>query len=151
MDQQTEQGIRTSNKWRNLHNDGASPKEIDKSHSFSREIKKSLGPKVAGLSRTESDPSPVKTVSVKSDVRNSVRRRFLLNASSDNSVGSCSKATGRMERDEFPIVSGSLLTNTSQRLLMCSAGVAGGWRRRRSGGLVFGPSGPLFQTIGLRG
>lgn len=89
-------------KWRNVHHDGTTPKEIEKGHSFSREIKKSLRQKL-GLSRTESDPSPVKAVGVKSDARNSVRR-CLLNTLSD-SVGSSSEVAGKMEQDEFPVVS----------------------------------------------
>uniref|UniRef100_N1QST2 TBC1 domain family member 5-A-like protein n=2 Tax=Triticinae TaxID=1648030 RepID=N1QST2_AEGTA len=88
--------------WRNLHTDGTSPKETVKGHSFSREIKKSLRQKL-GLSRTESDPSPVKAISVKSDARNSARR-CLLNTLSD-SVGRSHEIAGKIQEDEFPIVS----------------------------------------------
>jgi len=89
--------------WRNIHNDGTSPKETEKVHSFSREIKKSLRQKL-GLSRTESDPSPVmKVVSVKSDARSSVRRSLLTTLS--GSVGRSHEIAGKIQQDEFPTVS----------------------------------------------
>ncbi|KAL6661119.1 hypothetical protein ACP70R_000503 [Stipagrostis hirtigluma subsp. patula] len=88
--------------WRNLHKDGTPPKEIEKSHSFSKSLKKSLSQKL-GLSRTESDPSPVKALSVKSDARNSVRR-CLLNSLSEEAMRS-NEVAGKIQQDEFPIVS----------------------------------------------
>jgi len=94
--------------WRNLHNDGTvsndgtTPKESDKGLSYKRSLKQSLSQKL-GLSRTESDPSPVKIVSVKSDTKNSVRR-CLLNSYSDKVVQS-SEVAGKFQQDEFPIVS----------------------------------------------
>jgi TBC1 domain family protein 5 len=89
--------------WRNLHNDGTPPKETEKVNSFSREIKKSLRQKL-GLSRTESDPSPVmKVVSVKSDARSSVRRSLLNTLS--GSVRRSHEIAGKFQQDEFPIVS----------------------------------------------
>ncbi|CAM0911951.1 unnamed protein product [Alopecurus aequalis] len=89
--------------WRNLHNDGTSPKETEKVPSFSRDLKKSLRQKL-GLSRTESDPSPVmKVVSVKSEARSSVRRS-LLNTFS-GSMGRSHEIAGKTQQDEFPIVS----------------------------------------------
>uniref|UniRef100_A0ACD6ADQ1 Uncharacterized protein n=1 Tax=Avena sativa TaxID=4498 RepID=A0ACD6ADQ1_AVESA len=89
--------------WRNLHNDGTSPKETEKVHSPSSEIKKSWRQKL-GLSRTESLPSPVvKVDSMKSDARNSARR-CLLNTLSD-SVERSHEIAGKSQQDEFPAVS----------------------------------------------
>ncbi|XP_066350946.1 uncharacterized protein [Miscanthus floridulus] len=88
--------------WRNLYNDGTAPKESDKGLSYKRSLKQSLSKRL-GLSRTESDPSPVKVVSVKSDTKNSVRR-CLLNSYSDKVVQS-SEVAGKFQQDEFPIVS----------------------------------------------
>ncbi|CAL4999768.1 unnamed protein product [Urochloa decumbens] len=85
--------------WRNLHKDGSTPKEIEKVHSYKRSLKESLSQRL-GLSRTESDPSPVKVASVKSDTKNSVRRRLL--GSFDEVVRS-SEVAGKFEQDEFPI------------------------------------------------
>ncbi|KAI4963987.1 hypothetical protein ZWY2020_008527, partial [Hordeum vulgare] len=68
---------------------------------FQQEIKKSLRQKL-GLSRTESDPSPVKAIGVNSDARNSARR-CLLNTLSD-SVGRSHEIAGKIQEDEFPIV-----------------------------------------------
>jgi TBC1 domain family member 5 len=89
-------------RWRNLHKDGTAPQEIEKGHSFSRSLKKSLSQRL-GLSRTESDPSPVKVVSVKSDTRNSVRR-CLLNTFSDK-VTCSTKVAGKIQQDDYPFVS----------------------------------------------
>ncbi|CAD6245944.1 unnamed protein product [Miscanthus lutarioriparius] len=88
--------------WRNLHNDGTASKESDKGLSYKRSLKQSLSQRL-GLSRTESDPSQVKGVSVKSDTKNSVRR-CLLNSYSDKVV-QCSEVAGKFQQDEFPIVS----------------------------------------------
>ncbi|KAL6900768.1 hypothetical protein ACP4OV_005444 [Aristida adscensionis] len=88
--------------WRNLHKDGTPPVEIEKGHSFSKSLKKSLTQRL-GLSRTESDPSPVKVVSIKSDTRNSVRR-CLLNSLSDEAMR-CNEVAGKSQQDEFPDVS----------------------------------------------
>lgn len=89
--------------WRNLHNDGTSPKETEKVNSSSSEIKKSWRQKL-GLSRTESLPSPVtKVISVGSDARNSARR-CLLNTLSD-SVERSHEIAGKIQEDEFPVVS----------------------------------------------
>ncbi|XP_062195381.1 uncharacterized protein LOC133898717 [Phragmites australis] len=88
--------------WRNLHKDGTAPKEIEKDHSFSRSQKKSLSQSL-GLSRRESDPSPVKVVSVRSDTKNSVRR-CLLSSLSDEVIRS-KEVAGKIQQDEFPIVS----------------------------------------------
>ncbi|KAK1606415.1 hypothetical protein QYE76_030088 [Lolium multiflorum] len=89
--------------WRNLHNDGTSPKETEKVNSSSSEIKKSWRQKL-GLSRTESLPSPVtKLISVGSDARNSARR-CLLNTLSD-SVERSHEIAGKIQEDEFPVVS----------------------------------------------
>ncbi|KAG2585080.1 hypothetical protein PVAP13_6KG356200 [Panicum virgatum] len=83
--------------WRNLHKDGAAPKEIEKVQSYKRSLKKSLSQRL-GLSRTESDPSPVKVFNVKNDTKSSVRR-CLLNSYSDSEVA------GKIQHDEFPIIS----------------------------------------------
>ncbi|XP_062191492.1 uncharacterized protein LOC133895290 [Phragmites australis] len=88
--------------WRNLHKDGTAPKEIEKGHSLSRSLKKSLRQRL-GLSRTESDPCPVKVVSVKSDPKNSVRR-CLLNTLSDETIRS-SEVAGKIQQDKLTIVS----------------------------------------------
>jgi TBC1 domain family member 5 len=66
--------------WRNLHKDGTAPPEIEKGHSFSRSLNKSLSQRL-GLSKIESDPSPVKVVNIRSDTRNSVSRCLLNNLS----------------------------------------------------------------------
>uniref|UniRef100_A0A0D9X9T4 Rab-GAP TBC domain-containing protein n=1 Tax=Leersia perrieri TaxID=77586 RepID=A0A0D9X9T4_9ORYZ len=89
-------------KWRNVHKDGTTPKEVEKGNSFSKQLKKSLTQKL-GLSRTESDPSPVKVLSVSNDTRNSVRRN-LLNTFSDD-LDRCNEVAGKTRQDEFPIVS----------------------------------------------
>ncbi|GJN15703.1 hypothetical protein PR202_gb02639 [Eleusine coracana subsp. coracana] len=110
--------------WRSLHKDGTGPEEIQKGHSFSRSIKKSLSQRL-GLSRTESDPSPVKAVSVKSDTKNLVRRR-LMNSFSDEVM--CSKEViGKIQQDDFPIISthneplmGSPIISTHKEPLMGS-------------------------------
>ncbi|KAG2580046.1 hypothetical protein PVAP13_6NG299200 [Panicum virgatum] len=83
--------------WRNLHKDGTDPKEIENVQSYKRSLKKSLSQRL-GLSRTESDPSPVKVVSVKNDTKSSVRRCLL------NSYSDCEVA-GKLQHDEFPIIS----------------------------------------------
>jgi TBC1 domain family protein 5 len=83
--------------WRNLHKDGAAPKEIEKVQSYKRSLRKSLSQRL-GLSRTESDPSPVKVVSEKNDTKSSVRRCLL------NSYSDCEVA-GKIQHDEFPIIS----------------------------------------------
>ncbi|PWZ53983.1 TBC1 domain family member 5 A [Zea mays] len=89
--------------WRNLHNDGTALKESDnKGLSYKRSLKQSLSQRL-GLSRTESDPSPVKVVSVNNDAKNSVRR-CLLNSYSDKVVQS-NEVIGKFEQDKFPIVS----------------------------------------------
>ncbi|TVU05082.1 hypothetical protein EJB05_48233 [Eragrostis curvula] len=88
--------------WRNLHKDGTGPKEIEKGNSFSRSLKKSLSQRL-GLSRTESDPSPVKAVRLKSDTKNPVRR-CLLNTLSDEVIRS-REVAGKIQQDDFPIVS----------------------------------------------
>ncbi|CAO2207299.1 unnamed protein product [Urochloa humidicola] len=85
--------------WRNLHKDGTTPKEIEKVRSYKKSLKKSLSQRL-GLSRTESDPSPVKVVSVKSDIKNSVRRRLL---DSYDEVVRSSEVAGKFEQDEFPV------------------------------------------------
>lgn len=85
--------------WRNMHKDGTSPKEIEKVHSYKRSLKKSLSQKL-GLSRTESDPTPVKIVSVKSETKNV--RRCLLNSYADETVQS-SEIAGKIQNDELPI------------------------------------------------
>jgi TBC1 domain family member 5 len=106
--------------WRNLHKDGIAPQEIEKDHSFSRSLKKSLSQRL-GLSRTESDPSPVKVVSVKSDTRNSVRR-CLLNTFSDK-VACSTEVEGKIQQDEpiEPVVSE---TQTTEKIVAegCSSG-----------------------------
>ncbi|KAF0898082.1 hypothetical protein E2562_001748 [Oryza meyeriana var. granulata] len=89
-------------KWRNVHKDGPTPKEVEKGNSFSKQLKKSLT-QTLGLSRTESDPSPVKVLSVSTDTRNSVRR-CLLNTLSDDLERS-NEVAGKIQQDEFPIVS----------------------------------------------
>lgn len=89
--------------WRNLHNNGTALKESDiKSLSYKRSLKQSLSQRL-GLSRTESDPSPVKVVSVNNDTENSVRR-CLLNSYLHKVVQS-SEVIGKFEQDKFPIVS----------------------------------------------
>ncbi|TKW11289.2 hypothetical protein SEVIR_6G220800v4 [Setaria viridis] len=80
--------------WRNLHNDGTAPKEIEKVQSYKRSLKKSLSQRL-GLSRTESDPSPV-IISAKNSVR-----RCLLNSYDD--VVRAGEVAGKIEQDEFPI------------------------------------------------
>jgi TBC1 domain family protein 5 len=80
--------------WRNLHKDGTAPKEIVKVQSYKRSLKESLSQRL-GLSRTESDPSPV-IVSAK----NSVRRCLL---SSYDDVVRAGEVAGKTEQDEFPI------------------------------------------------
>uniref|UniRef100_A0A0E0AXP9 Rab-GAP TBC domain-containing protein n=1 Tax=Oryza glumipatula TaxID=40148 RepID=A0A0E0AXP9_9ORYZ len=90
-------------KWRNVHKDGTTPKEVERGNSFSKQLKKSLTQKL-GLSRTESDPSPVKVLSVSSnDTRNSVRR-CLLNTLSDD-LDRSNELAGKTQEDEFPIIS----------------------------------------------
>ncbi|XP_006660287.1 LOW QUALITY PROTEIN: TBC1 domain family member 5 homolog A [Oryza brachyantha] len=105
-------------KWRNAHKDGTPPKEVEKGNSFSKQLKKSLTQRL-GLSRTESDPSPVKVLSVSNDTRsdpspakvlsasknnrNSVRR-CLLNTLSDDLERS-NEIAGKIKEDEFPTVS----------------------------------------------
>lgn len=88
--------------WRNLHKDGTAPKEIEKAHSYKKSLKKTLSQRL-GLSRTESDPSPVKVISVNSDTKNSARR-CLLNSYPDEAVRS-SEVAGKFQQDEFPNVS----------------------------------------------
>jgi TBC1 domain family member 5 len=89
--------------WRNLHNNGTALLESDnKSISYKRSLKQSLGQRL-GLSRTESDPSLVKVVSVNNDTENSVRR-CLLNSYLHKVVQS-SEVIGKIEQDKFPIVS----------------------------------------------
>jgi TBC1 domain family member 5 len=88
--------------WRNLHKDGTAPPEIEKSHSFSSSLKKSLSQKL-GLSRTEQNSSPVKVVSMRSDTRNSVRR-CLLNTLSDE-VTRHKEVARKIQQDDYPIVS----------------------------------------------
>ncbi|WVZ92139.1 hypothetical protein U9M48_038226 [Paspalum notatum var. saurae] len=88
--------------WRNLHKDGTAPKEIEKAHSYKKSLKKALSQRL-GLSRTESDPSPVKVTSVKGDIKNSVRR-CLLNSYPDEGARS-SEVAGKFQQDESPIVS----------------------------------------------
>ncbi|KAG8047889.1 hypothetical protein GUJ93_ZPchr0008g12669 [Zizania palustris] len=87
-------------KWRNVHKDGTTPKESEKGDSFSKKLKKSLTQRL-GLSRTESDPTPVKVLSVKNDTQNSVRR-CLLNTLSDD-LGRSNEVAGKIQQDEFPI------------------------------------------------
>ncbi|KAL5231526.1 hypothetical protein ABZP36_030302 [Zizania latifolia] len=89
-------------KWRDVHKDGTTPKESEKGNSFSKQLKKSLTQRL-GLSRTESDPSPLKVLSVKNNARNSVRR-CLLNTLSDD-LGRSNEVAGKIQQDEFPIVS----------------------------------------------
>ncbi|KAF8653734.1 hypothetical protein HU200_061847 [Digitaria exilis] len=86
--------------WRNMHKDGTSPKEIDKVQSYKRSLKKSLSQRL-GLSRTESDPTPVKIVTARGETKNV--RRCLLNSYSDETVQS-SEVAGKIENDELPIV-----------------------------------------------
>jgi TBC1 domain family member 5 len=107
--------------WRNLHKDGTTPPEIEKGHSFSRTLKKSLNQRI-GLSRTESNPSPVKVVNMRSDTRNSVRR-CLLNTLSDE-VTRYKEVAGKIQQHDYPIVSThkeSLVSSEGPSQLMAAA------------------------------